>query len=141
MHLPTTLAFFYCLGMSWLLQVVVYPTYRLVPAESFVPFHVAQGRRMGPIMIAPMFVTSVLSVVNAYLGRSSAMAMYLWCAAGCGVLVIATTLVSELPKHLALDRDGKSDALVEGLIRDNVPRTLAWTVGSALLAWVEASGA
>jgi len=29
-----TLAFFFCLGISWLLQVAIYPTYRLVGKPS-----------------------------------------------------------------------------------------------------------
>lgn len=124
-----TLASFYCLGISWLLQVVVYPTYRLVPADAFVPFHVAQGRRMIPVLMVPMFVTSVASVVFAGVTRSPAALG----VGACALVVVGTTLVSELPKHLALDKTGKSDALVEGLIRDNLPRSLAWTASCALL--------
>jgi hypothetical protein len=128
-----TLAFFYCLGISWLLQVVVYPTYRFVGKAEFVPFHVSQGRRMGPVMIAPMFLTSLAAIVNGVLERDSARAAYFWGAAACGAVVIVTTLASELPKHLKLDKDGKDDALIEGLIRDNLPRTIAWSIGAALL--------
>lgn len=126
-------AFFYCLGISWLLQVAVYPTYRLVGAGEFVPFHVAQGRRMIPVMIVPMFATSVLAMVSAVVNRDASNAAFLWGAGACGLVVIGTTLLSELPKHMALDKHGKDDALIEGLIRDNLPRTLAWTIGSALL--------
>ena len=52
-----TLAFFYCLGISWLLQAAIYPTYHLVGPADFVPFHVAQGKRMIPVMVVPMFAT------------------------------------------------------------------------------------
>jgi hypothetical protein len=128
-----TFAFFYCLGISWLLQVAVYPTYRLVGRAEFVPFHVAQGQRMIPVMVAPMFLTSVLGIVTAVLNREGPHAGLLWGVAGCSVVVLGTTLVSELPKHIKLDKDGKDDRLIEGLIRDNVPRTAAWTVGAALL--------
>lgn len=133
-----TFAFFSWLGLSWLLQVVVSPTYRLVGRADFVPFHVAQGRRMTPVMVVPMFVTSLLGVAVAVLERGSAHAGRLWAVAVCGAVVLLTTLVSELPKHLRLDKHGKDDALVEGLIRDNLPRTLAWTVGAALLASLHA---
>lgn len=132
-------AFFYCLGISWLLQVAVYPTYRLVGPAEFVPFHVAQGRRMIPVMIVPMFATSVLSMVSAVVNRETPGAAYLWAAGACGLAVIGTTLLSELPKHMALDKNGKDDALIEGLIRNNLPRTLAWTVGSALLVLAQRS--
>jgi hypothetical protein len=135
-----TFAFFSCLGISWLLQLVVYPTYRFVGRAEFVPFHVSQGRRMGPVMIAPMFLTSLLTIVMAVLERGSPQAAYLWGAAACGAVVIGTTLASELPRHLKLDKQGKDDALIEGLIRDNLPRTLAWTVGAALLVFAQHGG-
>lgn len=128
-----TLAFFYCLGISWLLQVVVYPTYRLVGKAEFVPFHVAQGRRMIPVLMVPMSATSILALVTAVLYRAEANANLLWGVAACAVVVLGTTLVSEVPKHMALDKDGKDDRLIDGLVRANLPRSLAWTVGSVLL--------
>jgi hypothetical protein len=128
-----TLAFFYCLGISWLLQVAIYPTYRLVGAADFVPFHVAQGKRMIPVMVVPMFASALLGIVTAILSRTESHALLLWGVGLCGLIIIATTLISEVPKHMKLDKDGKDDALIEGLIRDNLPRSLAWTVGAALL--------
>lgn len=128
-----TLAFFYCLGISWLLQAVVYPTYRLVGAADFVAFHVAQGKRMIPVMVVPMFATAVLGIVTAVLSRHEVYALYLWGVGLCGLIVIATTLISEVPKHMKLDRDGKDEALITGLVRDNLPRSLAWTAGALLL--------
>ena len=135
------LASFYCLGISWLLQVVVYPTYRLVSAADFVPFHVAQGRRMIPVLMVPMFATSVLNVINAVLSRDEFHAGLLWGVAGCAAVVMGTTLLFELPKHLELDKTGKNDARIEGLVRDNLPRSIAWTIACGLLVAVVTSPA
>ncbi len=93
-----TLAFSFWLGIRWLLQVAVYPTYRLVGKAEFVPFHVAQGQRMIPVMIVPMFGSSVLVIDTGVLSRNDANASLLW-----------------------------------GVVRDNLPRSLAWTVGAVLL--------
>lgn len=128
-----TLAFFYCLGISWLLQAAIYPTYHLVGPADFVPFHVAQGKRMIPVMVVPMFATSVLGIATAVLLRGEPYALLLWGVGLCGVIVIGTTLLSELPKHMKLDTLGKDDRLIDGLIKDNLPRSLAWTVGAVLL--------
>lgn len=134
-----TLAFFFCLGISWLLQVAIYPTYRLVGKAEFVPFHVAQGQRMIPVMVIPMFGSSVLGIVTAVLSRNDSNASLLWGVGACGLVVMGTTLLSELPKHMKLDKGGKDDALIEGLIRDNLPRSLAWTVGAVLLVLAQRS--
>jgi len=128
-----TLAFFYCLGISWLLQAAIYPTYRLVGRAEFVAFHTAQGQRMIPVMVVPMFATSLLGIVTAVLSRGEAYALWLWGVGLCGLVVIGTTLISELPKHMKLDKDGKDDALLNELIKDNLPRSLAWTLGAVLL--------
>jgi hypothetical protein len=65
--------------------------------------------------------------------RATSQAGLLFGVAGCALAVIATTLVSELPKHQALDKGGKDDLLIRGLVRDNLPRSLAWTAGCVLL--------
>jgi hypothetical protein len=122
------------------LQVAIYPTYRLVGAAEFVAFHVDQGRRMIPVMVVPMFATSVLAVVTAILSRSESYALFTWGVGACGIVVIATTLLSELPKHMKLDKLGKDDVLIAGLVRDNVPRVLAWGLGAALLVIAQHSG-
>jgi hypothetical protein len=125
----------YCTGASWLLQVVCYPTYALVGADEFVPFHISFGRRL-LVAVIPMFLTCIGMVILIFV-RSEAVP--LWSAVGiaaCGVVILATTLALEVPKHMKLDRDGKSDALIQGLVRDNLPRTAAWTLASVLLIYV-----
>ena len=34
---------------------------------------------------------------------------------------------------MKLDKDGKDEKLIDGLVRDNLPRSIAWSVGAALL--------
>jgi hypothetical protein len=112
--------FFYCLGLSFMLQVVVYPTYQQVGVAEFVPFHQAQARRMIPVLMMPMFATSIFAMVLAVLG--------------CAAVIVLTTLIRELPRHLLLDKKGKDERVVRELVRENLPRTLAWVIGCVLLA-------
>src|SRR5688500_5373527 len=110
----------------WLLQVVCYPTYPLVGTAEFVPFHVAFGRRLGPVFVAPAVLTNLLTFVMLgvrppQIPLSAAIGVAL-----CSVVILGTTFASELPKHMKLDRTGKDDALLKALIRDNLPRALAW---------------
>jgi hypothetical protein len=124
----------YCTGASWLLQVVCYPTYLLVGNAEFVPFHVSFGRRL-MVAVIPMTLTCLgmfaLGVLRADmipLGLVIAIAV-------CGAIILLTTIFLEVPKHLRLDREGKSDSLIRALVRDNLPRTAAWTVASGLLLY------
>jgi MFS superfamily sulfate permease-like transporter len=127
---------FYCTGASWMLQVVCYPTYELVGEREFVPFHVSFGQRLMAVAVGPMVLTSLATFVLLFFRPATAP---LWAAvvvALCTATVLVTTIVLEVPKHNALDRDGKSSALIDGLVRDNLPRVAAWTIASLLLAYM-----
>ena len=54
--------------------------------------------------------------------------------AACGAIILGTTIALEVPKHQQLDKEGKSNALINGLVRDNLPRTISWTLASLVLA-------
>ncbi len=132
--LAVTMASWYCTGASWLLQVVCYPTYSLVGDREFVPFHVAFGRRMLPVTVIPMVLTCLAMLALLLVRPAGTSFLLALGVAACAATVLLTTALFEVPKHLALDRDGKSDALLAGLVRDNLPRTAAWTLASLLLA-------
>jgi hypothetical protein len=125
----------YCTGASWMLQVVCYPTYLLVGAAEFVPFHISFGRRL-MIAVIPMGLTCLGMIALVFLRPETVPLWAVLGAALCGAVILFTTIALEVPKHLKLDKDGKSDALIHGLVRDNLPRTAAWTIASVLLIYI-----
>jgi hypothetical protein len=125
---------FFCTGASWMLQFVAYPTYALVGANEFVPFHVSFGKRMLPVTVVPMSLTCLALIALAFVRPAVVPSWIGFAAAACGAIILLTTIFLEVPKHLALDKDGKSDALISGLVRDNIPRTICWTLASILTA-------
>jgi hypothetical protein len=130
-----TVLFLYCLGGSWMLQIVAYPTYELVGEKEFVPFHVESGRRLIPIFVVPAVAACMASFGLPFF-RSPETPMWQGIlVAVCGALILVTTIVIEVPKHKALDANGKSSELIQGLVRDNLPRSLAWSVGSLVLVF------
>jgi hypothetical protein len=36
----------------------------------------------------------------------------------------------EVPKHVKLDKEGKKDDVLKALVRDNIPRTICWTIAT-----------
>jgi hypothetical protein len=133
--LGVTVLFLYSTGGSWMLQIVSYPGYHLVGTSEFVGFHVDAGKRLMRVFVGPAVVACLASVALLLLKPST---LPLWPAlivAACGITILVTTVVLEVPKHNALDKNGKSAALIDGLVRDNLPRALAWTLGSAILVW------
>jgi hypothetical protein len=137
-----TLLCLYCTGASWLLQFVCYPTYTLVGDKEFVPFHVSFGERLIAVTVVPMFLTSLGTIALLFLRPATTPLWTAIVAALCGVVIIFTTVAFEVPKHQKLDKEGKSEAVLNALVRDNIPRTVAWTLASVILAyalWVSLS--
>lgn len=129
----TTVLYVYAAGGCWMLQVVAYPTYHLVGTTDFVPFHGAFGKRLIPVFVVPAVLACWASFALVFFRPT---ALPLWAAllvAALSVVILATTLLIEVPKHNALDRDGKSSVLIDGLVQNNLPRVISWTLGSVVL--------
>ncbi|MDX2074957.1 MAG: hypothetical protein SFZ02_00880 [bacterium] len=124
----------YCTGASWMLQVVCYPTYLLVGETEFVPFHISFGQRL-LIAVVPMGLTCLAMIAFIFIRTDPIPAWATWVAGACGAVILLTTAILEVPKHLKLDKEGKSDALINGLVRDNLPRTAAWTLASVMMIY------
>jgi hypothetical protein len=128
-----TALFLYCLGGSWMLQNIAYPTYHLVGEKEFVPFHMASGQRLIPIFVIPAVLACFASLGLPFVRPDSIPFWVGAIVAICGLVILVTTIIIEVPKHNALDQNGKSTELINGLVRDNLPRAIAWSIGAVLL--------
>ena len=131
-----TMLYVYAAGGCWLLQVVCYPTYHLVGSSEFVPFHLAFGRRLIPVFVVPAILACLTSFVLVFVHPVGVPLWALLAVAACSIVILSTTMVLEVPKHNKLDRDGKSTHLIDGLVQNNIPRVVSWTIGSAVLVWL-----
>ena len=134
--LATAALFWYATGASWLLQYVAYPTYKLVNKDGFVPFHIAFGKRLLVATVIPMVLGNFCSVILVFFHPDSSPVGLVYLVAICSVVILFTTMKYEVPRHNKLDEVGKDDALIDGLVTDNAPRTASWTVGSLALAYM-----
>lgn len=117
----------------WMLQLVAYPTYTLVAEKDFVPFHVDFGRRLIPVFVVPAVLACLAFFVLLFVRPTGApMADAIVCALA-GVVILGTTGAVEVPTHMALDREGKSQAKLDSLIRWNLSRAISWAVALAAM--------
>lgn len=131
-----TTLYIYAAGGCWLLQVVCYPTYHLVGEKEFVPFHIAFGNRLIPVFVVPAVLACLSSFVLLFV-RPVGTAFWLpLVVALCSAVILFTTITIEVPKHQALDKNGKSSTLIDGLVSNNLPRAISWTVGSFVLLYM-----
>lgn len=118
-----------------MLQTLAYPTYHLVGEKEFVPYHIESGKRLMPVFVIPA-VTACFASLGLPFFRPEAIPFWVGAVVAlCGLVILVTTIVIEVPKHNLLDKNGKSTELIDGLVRDNLPRAIAWSIGSLLLLW------
>ncbi|MCB2378684.1 hypothetical protein LGH70_13870 [Hymenobacter sp. BT635] len=125
----------YLTGVIWTVQLVHYPGFAQVPAAGFGAFHQAHLRRMGWVVLAPMVAELLLATGLGWAGREVLGAAGWWSL----VLVVgiwAATFFVSVPFHNRLGQEGYNYVAIDGLVRTNWLRTLAWTLRLLLLGWL-----
>ena len=119
-------------GVGWVVQLVVYPAFRLVGAEQLVRYHAGHTRAITRVVAVPWLVqgmsTAALVIVPAQGGRLAAVVL-----AVLALVTVVVTVRMAVPAHarLAATPDPVDVTL---LLRANLARTLAWTGSTGLAA-------
>lgn len=119
-------------GVGWVVQLVVYPAFRLVGAEQWVRYHAGHTRAITRVVAVPWLVqgmsTAALVIVPAQGGRLAAVVL-----AVLALVTVVVTVRMAVPVHarLAATPDPVDVTL---LLRANLARTLAWTGSTGLAA-------
>ncbi|TGE20487.1 hypothetical protein E5K00_21050 [Hymenobacter aquaticus] len=121
----------YLTGVIWMVQLVHYPAFAQVPAAGFAAFHRAHLRRMGWVVGAPMVAELLLALGLAWVGRELGAAV--WWALALVAGIWAATFFIAVPFHNRLTAHGYDYITIDGLVRTNWLRTLAWTLRLGLL--------
>jgi len=122
----------YLTGVIWMVQLVHYPAFGLVPRAAWPAFHAAHTRRMGWVAGAPMVAELGLALGLAWVGRGALSGGAGWWSLGLVGVAWAATFLIAVPFHNRLAQ-GYDYVAIDGLTRTNWLRTLAWTARSILL--------
>ena len=125
----------YLTGLIWTVQVVHYPSFGQVPKAVWAAFHAAHTRRMSVVVLAPMVAELALAAWLAWAGRNALPGSAGWWSLGLVVVIWAVTFLISVPFHNRLAQ-GYDYIAIDGLIRTNWLRTLAWTARAGLLGWL-----
>jgi hypothetical protein len=109
--------------LIWLVQVIVYPSFKHIDSVLFKDWHRQYMRTMSFIVIPIMMGQLALHLINYAQGFSA------YKLAGLIGLFIAwkVTFCMSVPCHRKLQREGNSRDIVERLVKTNWIRTVAWT--------------
>ncbi|RSK31054.1 hypothetical protein [Hymenobacter metallilatus] len=124
----------YLTGLIWTVQLVHYPGFAYVAPEKFAAFHQHHTRTMSWVVLAPMVLELGLAGWLAWAAPELGPAR--WGQLGLVLLIWASTFLISVPFHNRLAAHGYDYVAIDGLVRTNWPRTLAWTIRSGLLGWL-----
>jgi hypothetical protein len=130
----------YLTGVIWVVQLVTYPALMLVNKEEFARYHAAHTRGMGWVVGAPMVAELALAgwlawAAYAAWGVGPALGQL-----GLVLAVWAVTFFVAVPFHNRLEAGGYNYIALDGLVRTNWLRTLAWTARATWLGWLLSKG-
>jgi hypothetical protein len=122
-------AVWFCVGLVWVVQVLVYPGFRAVGDTAiWREHHDRHTRLMGWTVSAPWAVQGVTTAV-LLVWRPDGVPFWLAALAGvCGAATVAVTVGVSVPCHRRLSA-GYDAAVLDRLVRTNWYRTIAWTAG------------
>lgn len=117
---------------SWWCERVRYPAFRTWSDEEFLRRHALHTFQIS-IFVVPGMLLQLAGTAAIWL--SGGPGWYFWLNVLCCAGSIGPTLLVSGPIHGRLS-GGKDPALIERLIRTNLPRTIVWSLQFALaLAW------
>ncbi|MFZ4596200.1 MAG: hypothetical protein ACOYOF_18225 [Verrucomicrobiaceae bacterium] len=116
-------------GVIWLVQLLVYPAMREVPAERWIPWHLQHCQRISYV-VGPLMLGEVFTALGLWLQGLSGAVFYISLA----LLAVnwLSTLVIQIPLH-GICEGVHSPTAIRQLITTNWIRTLAWSARGALV--------
>lgn len=113
----------YMTGVIWVVQVVLYPSFRLVGETEWPAYHAAHSRRITPV-VAPAMLAHPLVAIALLVDRPGPLAA-VNLALAAGLLLVTAGVFARLHGRLTAAALGR-------LVRLNVLRTVAWTASAGV---------
>lgn len=111
------------LVLIWIVQVVVYPSFKKVEAEVFENWHQSYTKRMGYIAAPLMIAQLGLAGAQAVTGFDRVALFYLAAVFATWI----TTFALSVPLHKKLQKYGNDRIVIAKLVSTNWIRTLLWS--------------
>lgn len=118
-------ATWFMVGVIWLIQLVVYPSFRTIDAGEFRAAMLRHQALTGRVVILPMLVELIATLMLLVFQPLTILA---WLGCGCVAVWGLSTVLVQVPIHIRLAERGPDEELFRRLVNGNWPRTIAWTV-------------
>ena len=112
------------LVLIWLVQLIIYPSFRYISAEHFQSWH-SQYTLLISIVVMPLMLGQV-ALIGIQIFNQPNWAVY--ASAALVALIWLSTFIQVVPIHNLLTAGQNLSGNVERLITMNWPRTIMWTL-------------
>lgn len=121
-------------GIIWFVQLVQYPSFARVDAESFAGFHAFHSSAIS-IIVAPLMILEALTALAfVWTPLRVQTPWQVWLGVGLVALIWASTFILQVPMHKRLGA-GFEQSAWHFLVRSNWVRTIAWSARSVLVSY------
>lgn len=96
--LPTLGLAFYNVGIIWLMQVHVYPLFKLVGEDEWIPYHTAHWHRIRGVVFVPAGLVLLGAILLMFFRPEAVPGWSLWLGLGVQVVLYALTAVVWAPR-------------------------------------------
>lgn len=117
----------FMVGVIWLVQIVQYPSFFLVPSNQFVNYHLKHSDRISYV-VAPVMLTELVCAYWLFYELGEKFLYFLILS----VLIFAATAFISVPLHNKLSK-AKDEKVISQLVCTNWLRTAMWSVKLILL--------
>lgn len=118
-------------GIIWLVQIVIYPSFKLAKTTEFHNHHV---QTIGPI-VGPLMIIELIAIIGLLHNNQS---WIIICAGACLLVIWISTFFIQVPIHNQIRQNIKIPSM-NRLILSNWIRTIFWTLKTILLLWYATS--
>ena len=115
--------------LIWLVQIIIYPSFREIPEANFTKYHRWYGLRIC-LFVIPLMAFEILFLISLALKTNWPFIVYISLLM-VGIVWLSTFLM-QIPIHLKLGIK-KDVFLIEKLVKTNWIRTMAWSIKAVLL--------
>ena len=122
--------------LIWLVQIIIYPGFRQIPAADFVNYHRWYVIRISAVVL-PLMLCEAIIMVGWLLFEG-----YSYFSVVSGLLIVIiwlSTFLLQVPVHNQL-QSGKDDAGIRRLVLTNWIRTIAWSIKALVVFMAAVTG-
>lgn len=118
-------------ALGWAMQLKYYPLFLTVPPDRWPAWHRRHCAMLGALVPIPLMGECLGAAWMAYQEPAN---LDVWMGVALAGFGAMWTFLRAGPRHTVLSR-GHDVPVIQALIRDNLPRTIAWTLhtGVALM--------